>query len=68
MSGVHLALTLLFVRDATSVACTVCDTDVGIAVRSGLFNAAFTPTLLEVIAPFPVLALVIYAINRYLPE
>ena len=51
-----------------TVACTVCDTEVGVAVRAGLFNAAFVPTLLEVLAPFPVLALVLYAINRYLPD
>ena len=54
--------------DSLTLACTVCDTDVGVAVRAGIFNASFLPTLLEVLAPFPVLGLVLLALDRYLPD
>jgi hypothetical protein len=37
-------------------------------VRAGIFNGSFTRTFLEVAAPFPVLALLLYVINRYLPD
>ena len=38
-----------------SLACTVCDTEVGEQVRAGIFNREFWPTLAAVLAPFPVL-------------
>jgi hypothetical protein len=49
-------------------ACPVCDSEIATAVRAGIFNASFFPTLLEVVAPFPVVGLVIYAVSRYLPD
>jgi hypothetical protein len=48
--------------------CPICSTEAGAAVRAGIFNASFLPTLLEVIAPFPVLGLVLYVLNRFLPD
>jgi hypothetical protein len=39
-------------------ACPLCHTETGRAVRSGIFDGRFVPTLLEVIAPFPILAAV----------
>ena len=62
---------LLFFVLATpsmALACAVCNSDIGIAVRDGIFGSSFLPTLLEVFAPFPVFGLAIYAINRYLPD
>ncbi len=53
---------------SVTLACTVCDSDAGVAVRSGIFNPSFLPTLFEVIAPFPVLGLVLYALSRCLPD
>lgn len=49
-------------------ACAVCDSEIGIAVRAGIVNASFFPTLLEVSAPFPVFGLAIYVVSRYLPN
>jgi hypothetical protein len=49
-------------------ACAICDSEIGIAVRAGIFNASFFPTLLEVFAPFPVFGLAIYAISHCLPD
>ena len=48
--------------------CPVCDTAVGAAVRAGIFNAAFLPTLLEVVAPFAVLGPILYVLHRRLPD
>lgn len=49
-------------------ACAVCDSDVGVAVRAGIFNAAFFPTFLQVLAPFPLFALTIYTLDWFLPD
>jgi hypothetical protein len=51
-----------------TVACTVCDSDAGVAVRLGIFNSSFLPTLLEVMAPFPVIGVGLFLLNRYLPD
>jgi len=40
----------------TAAACTVCDTATGEAVRAGIFDAQFVPTLLSLLIPFPILA------------
>ncbi|WP_353567239.1 hypothetical protein [Haloferula sargassicola] len=50
------------------VACPTCNTETGIAVRAGIFNDAFLQTLGEVLAPFPVLALGLFLVNRLLPD
>ena len=57
-----LSLVLPSVVDA----CVTCDSQIGTAVRAGVFNASFFPTLLEVFAPFVVLGPLIYAISRLL--
>ncbi len=59
---------MLIFAASTGMACTVCDTATGTAVRAGIFNDSFLITFLEVVAPFPVLGLALYAINRYLPD
>lgn len=59
---------LLFATPSMAYACAVCDSEIGIAVRAGIFNASFFPTLLQVFAPFPVFGLAIYAVSRYLPD
>ena len=61
-------LLLLVAIPPMAHACAVCDSEIGIAVRTGIFNASFLPTLLEVFAPFPVFGLAIYAVTRYLPD
>ena len=63
-----LFLTALLSLPSIASACAVCDSEIGIVVRAGLFNGSFFPTLLEVAAPFPVFGLAIYAISRYLPD
>jgi hypothetical protein len=59
---------LLLATPSMAHACTVCHSEIGIALRVGIFNASFFPTLLEVFAPFPVFGLAIYAVSRYLPD
>jgi len=53
---------------STGYGCTVCDTATGSAVRAGILNGSFFITFIEVVAPFPVLGLVLYVLNRYLPD
>lgn len=48
---------------AATFACTVCDSGTGQQVRAGISNEHFWPTLLGVIAPFPVMLLVIALIH-----
>lgn len=60
--------TLVLGMPLPAIGCPVCDTETGAAVRAGIFNADFLPTLLEVLAPFPVLGLILFIINRYLPD
>jgi hypothetical protein len=57
-----------FMLPSIAHACAVCDSEVGVAVRAGIFNAAFFPTFLQVFAPFPLLAVTIYALSRFLPD
>jgi len=49
-------------------ACAVCDSEIGVAVRAGMFNAGFLPTFLQVLAPFPLFGLAIYTLSRFLPD
>lgn len=37
------------------LACTVCETDLGQQIRAGIFDGHFWPTLVAVLAPFPIL-------------
>jgi len=48
-----LACVLAIASEA--LACPVCNTETGIAVQAGIFNSQFLPTVLSVLAPFPVL-------------
>gem|GEM_PF-4431620 len=59
---------MLILSAATGYGCTVCDSATGEAVRAGIFNDSFFITFLEVFAPFPVLGLALYVINRLLPD
>ncbi len=63
-----LFILLCLIAAGSARACTVCDSERGVAVRSGIFNESFFSTLLEVAAPFPVLGLALYCINRWLPD
>ena len=58
MSRASLAIVALLVSARGAAwACTVCDSDTGQQVRSGIFNDAFWPTFAAVAAPFPILVL-----------
>ena len=52
----------------SSPACTTCATPTGDAVRAGIFNESFPATFLEVAAPIPVLAILLYVVVRLLPD
>ena len=51
----------------TLQACPICDTETGQQVRAGIFDESFWGTLIAVIAPFPVLILVITAYHFGFP-
>jgi hypothetical protein len=59
---------LLLATSCMAQACAVCDSEIGIAVRAGIFNASFSRTILEVFTPFPVFGVAIYVVSRYLPD
>jgi hypothetical protein len=63
-----VAVFVLFLKTSVALACPFCDTPNGEAVRAGIFNETFLATLLEVASPIPVIGILIYALNRYLPE
>lgn len=48
---------------AGAIACPVCNTETGAAVRAGIFDDRLLATALAVIAPFPALALVVLGIG-----
>lgn len=48
-------------------ACPVCNTDTGRQVRAGIFDDHFLTTLLAVIAPFPILLLLVAGLHFVLP-
>ena len=55
---------LLVLRSAVAAgACTICDSPTSQQVRSGILDGRFALTWLEVIAPFPLLALLLGAIH-----
>lgn len=54
---------LLLLATAAS-ACPLCDTETGRQVRADLLAADFAVTLLSVIAPFPVLLLLVAALHH----
>ncbi len=62
---VVLAILALFAR--ISHACTVCDSVAGSALRAGIFDDSFSITFLQVAAPFLVVGLTLYALDRCLP-
>jgi hypothetical protein len=61
-------LVLGFALSGAAGACPVCGTEAGQVVRAAIFNHSFFPTLLEVVVPFCVLGLVLYAVHGWLPE
>lgn len=48
--------------------CPICDSSTGQQVREGIFNEDFGSTLLKVLLPFPVVALLLAGINKILPK
>ncbi len=68
--GIFLAslfVATAFLSPATTFACTLCDTDTGRQVRAGIFEEHFWPTLIGVIAPFPIMLLAVAAIHFAIP-
>ena len=65
--GRALGLVLLLSIISAS-ACTVCDSEKGQQVRVGIFGDEFWTTLVGVIAPFPVLLIVIAAYHYGTPS
>lgn len=63
-----LSAAIFLLSAAACHGCTVCDSPNGEALRGGVFNDSFFITFLEVVAPFPVLGLALYALNRLLPD
>jgi hypothetical protein len=55
-------LALLALR-AVANACPVCDSPTGKEVRAGIFDGRFALTWLEVIAPFPILGVILAALH-----
>jgi len=65
---IRLAIATLALTFAGEVlACPICNSTTGLAVRSTIFGQDFFKTFWEVLAPFPLLAVSVYAINRSLP-
>jgi len=58
--------TLLFLNAASLLACPVCDSETGKAVRRGLFSPDFGTNLLLTVLPFPIF-LAIIALLYYGP-
>jgi hypothetical protein len=56
---------VLMVVAADAMACPVCHTDGGAALRAELFGARFLPDLLAVLSPFPVLLAVVAVLNGW---
>lgn len=54
---------LMLLAAVPASACPVCNTGTGEQVRTGIFNAAFVPTLVELLAPLPVLAVCLLALR-----
>jgi len=46
--------------------CTLCESETGLLVRAGIFAPSFWGTLGAVFLPFPVIAAVLYGVNRLL--
>jgi hypothetical protein len=51
-----------------AAACTVCDSETGQQVRAGIFGDEFWTTLVGVVAPFPVLLIIIAFYHYGLPS
>lgn len=66
-SAAFLAVAVAAVPLAAS-ACPLCNTPTGQQVRAGIFDHDFAMTLLTVLAPFPVLLLVLAAMHFGLPR
>lgn len=54
---------LVVLWSASAEACTICDSPTGQQVRAGILDGRFALTWLEVIAPFPLLALLLGVIQ-----
>jgi hypothetical protein len=64
----RLLIPLTMSANAVAVnACPICDSDTGRQVRTGIFGADFAANAFTVLAPFPVLLLLIAALRWALP-
>ena len=65
--SVRVPVAWMLILAAPLHACPICDTGTGQQVRAGIFDENFWGTLIAVIAPFPVLILVIAAYHFGFP-
>lgn len=49
-------------------ACPLCNSETAAAVRAGIFDDSFAPTLLAIVAPFPVLLAIVAALHAGWPR
>ena len=68
MTRLLLSLVTLLWLALNGAACPVCNSEAGRNVRQGIFHDRFWPTLFGVLAPFPVLALGVFAYSRATPK
>jgi hypothetical protein len=61
--GLALVVPLL-ASAGEALACPVCNTGTGDAVRAGIFDGSFVATLASALAPFPVLLGLVGALHR----
>jgi len=56
--------TVVLAAAGDALACPVCNTGTGAAVRAGIFDGSFLATLASALAPFPVLLGIVAALHR----
>ena len=54
---------LLVLCCGTALACPVCDSETGDAVRAGIFDGNFWSTLISLALPFPILLGIVAAVH-----
>jgi hypothetical protein len=58
-----LAVLAMIASSTNALACPVCNSETGFAVRAGIFDENFWLRMLSIAAPFPFLAAIIAAIQ-----
>jgi hypothetical protein len=61
-------LVSLLLSSSGAWACPFCASETGQQIYAGIFDARFVPTLLRVLAPFPVLIGAVALVRRWVPE